>query len=123
MYSPVAGIDVIPSSGRFPSAGWYATPTQVGMLPQRRLLCYSNGCYVTPMQQVVMLLQWWFVTPTQVGMLLQQRLVRYSSESAKLLMMYGFVKFNKTMVRGVQKHRSNDDDLAKRNTFLVKRQC
>jgi hypothetical protein len=31
-------------------------------------------------------------------MLLQQRLVHYSSESAELLMMYGFVKFNKTMV-------------------------
>jgi hypothetical protein len=46
------------------------------MLLQRRLVC----------------------SPTQVGMLLQQRMVRYSSESAKLLMMYGFVKFNKTMV-------------------------
>jgi hypothetical protein len=68
----------------YPSAGWYATPTQAGMLPQRRLICYSNAG--------------WYVTPTHVGMLLQQRLVHYSNESVELLMMYGFVKLNKTMV-------------------------
>jgi hypothetical protein len=55
------------------------------MLPQRRLVCYSNAG--------------WYVTPAQVGMLLQQRLVHYSSESEKLLMMYGFMKFNKTMAK------------------------
>jgi hypothetical protein len=55
------------------------------MLPQRRLVCYSNAG--------------WYVTPTQVGMLLQRRLVRYSSESAKLPMIYRSVIDNKTMTK------------------------
>jgi hypothetical protein len=32
-------------------------------------------------------------------MLLQQRPVHYSNESEKVFMMYGFVKFNKTMAK------------------------
>jgi hypothetical protein len=54
------------------------------MLLQHRLVCYPSAG--------------WYVTLAHVGMLLQHRLVHYSNESAELLMMYGFVKFNKTMV-------------------------
>jgi hypothetical protein len=64
MYSLVEGSDVIPSSGSYPSAGWYATPTQAGMLPQHMLVCYSNTG--------------WYVTLVQDGMLLQRRMVCYS---------------------------------------------
>jgi hypothetical protein len=49
------------------------TPTQAGMLLQRRLVCYPNAD--------------WYVTS-----------VRKAGESAKLLMIYIFVKINKTMV-------------------------
>jgi hypothetical protein len=45
------------------------------MVLQHRLVCYPNAG--------------WYAT---------QRLVHYSSESVELIMMYGFVKFNKTMV-------------------------
>jgi hypothetical protein len=75
------------------------TPMQVDMLPQHRLvlqhrlICYPNtGWYANP-TQVGML------TLVQIGMLLQRRLVCYSSKSVELPMIYRFVIDYKTMTR------------------------
>jgi hypothetical protein len=77
-----------PSTSWYSNASWYATPAQVGtptqanMLLQRRLVCDpSTGWYVTP--------------------------VRKTSESVELLMIYRFVKINKTMAK-LYKHAKAD---------------